>query len=299
MTLADLIPSLRRSLYPQLAGTIWPRDATVAAGGELTIGGTPMSRVAAMFGTPCYVIDEADIRHRCRQYRAALPEMEIAYASKALLTRAVAHWMDEEGLSLDVCSAGELAIARSVGFPAERIIVHGNAKTPEDLKAVLGYRVGRIVIDTFDEIDQLASLASDRQRALVRVTPGIDGHTHRAIAPGVDDQKFGFSLANGAAAEAVRRILATPNLHLVGLHCHIGSQISRVASFEQAARRMIALMATIAEEHGLQVPQLNLGGGHAVPYEADEAESTCSGSPNASASLYTTSASATISTCRI
>jgi diaminopimelate decarboxylase len=165
-----------------------------------------------------------------------------------------------------VCSAGELAVAREVGFPAERIMMHGNVKTPEDLKAAIAYRVGRIVIDSFDEIEQLGSLARYPQRVMLRITPGVDGHTHPSIATGVEGQKFGFSLAGGLAQEAVRRVLAQPSLQLAGLHCHIGSQISRVASFELAARRMVALLAAIRDEHGLVLDELDLGGGQAVPY---------------------------------
>jgi len=223
-----------------------------------------MTWLAATFGTPAYVIDEAEVRRNCRAYRAALPEAEISYASKALLTRGVATWMRAEGLGLDVCSAGEVAVARRAGVAGERITLHGNAKTPEDLKAAVAGQVGRVVVDSFDEIDQLAGVARARQQVLVRVTPGIDAHTHRAVTTGVEDQKFGFSLASGAAAEAVRRVLAQPALDLVGLHCHLGSQITRVACFEEATRRMVGLLARIRDEHGRTPPVLNLGGGHAA-----------------------------------
>ncbi|MBB4674621.1 diaminopimelate decarboxylase [Crossiella cryophila] len=272
MTLEYLIPSLHRSLRSHLEPGIWPAGTELGPDNDLVVGGVSLRRVAADFGTPSYVLDEAQVRQRCRDYRAALPDMEIAYASKALLTKAVARWVREEGLSLDVCSAGELAVARAVDFPAERIILHGNAKTPEDLKAAVGYGVGRVVLDSFDEIEQLGALARYPQQVLVRVTPGVDGHTHKAIATGVEDQKFGFSLASGAAAEAVRRVLGQPNLHLAGLHCHIGSQIGRVAGFELAARRMVGLLAAIRDEHGIVLPQLNIGGGHAVAYLPGEEE---------------------------
>jgi diaminopimelate decarboxylase len=134
----------------------------------------------------------------------------------------MAEWMEEEGLSLDVCSVGELAVARSVNFPADRILLHGNAKTPGDLRAALDYGVGRIVIDSGSEIVRLAALAR-RQRVLIRVTPGVDAHAHRAVATGVEDQKFGFSLSSGAAADAVRSVLAHPELEITGLHCHLGA----------------------------------------------------------------------------
>jgi diaminopimelate decarboxylase len=265
MTLDQLIPSLRTSLRAKLAPGVWPAGTALDSDGDLVIAGARMTEVAARFGTPTYVLDEAAFRRQCRQYAATLPGVEICYAGKALLTRAVARWVAEEGLSLDVCSAGELAVARSVGFPAGRIVLHGNAKTPEDLKAALRYPVGRIVIDSFDEIDQLGMLAHDQQ-VLIRVTPGVDGHTHRAISTGVEDQKFGFSLASGAAAEAVRRVSAQPGLRLVGMHCHIGSQLTRIGMIEEAARRMIGLLALVRDRYGVRLPQLNLGGGHAVRY---------------------------------
>ncbi|MBP2475873.1 diaminopimelate decarboxylase [Crossiella equi] len=272
MTLEYLIPSLHRSLRSRLEPGVWPSGTSLGDDNDLVVGGVSLRRIAAEHGTPSYVLDEDEVRARCRAYRQTLPDMEVAYASKALLTKAVARWVKEEGLSLDVCSAGELAVARAVDFPAERIILHGNAKTPEDLKAAIGYGVGRIVVDSFDEIEQLAVLARHPQQVMVRVTPGVDGHTHTAIATGVEDQKFGFSLRTGAAAEAVRRVLMQPNLHLVGLHCHIGSQVRQVADFEQAVRRMVSLLWEIRSAHGLLLPQLNIGGGHAVAYLPGEDE---------------------------
>jgi diaminopimelate decarboxylase len=272
MTLAELIPTLGESLRGRLEPGLWPRDVRCGGHGDLLFGGVPLTQLAARFGTPSYLLDEMEVRRRCLEYRAALPGVEIAYAGKSMTCRGVLRWIAEEGLSLDVCSAGELAVARSIGFPAERIVMHGNVKTPEDLKAALAYGIGRIVVDSLDEIEQLGSLARYPQQVLIRVTPGVDGHTHRAIATGVEDQKFGFSLASGAALDAVARVLAQPSLQLVGLHCHIGSQVSRVASFEEAARRMVGLMATVREMHGITLPQLDLGGGHAVPYRNGDAE---------------------------
>jgi diaminopimelate decarboxylase len=255
-----------------LAAKIWPRTARLGPGGEISVGGVPLSGLAARHGTPAYVLDEADVRHRCRAYAEALPGAEVAYAGKAFLCRAMATWIGQEGLSLDVCSAGELAVARSAGFPPERILLHGNVKAPEDLRAAADYGVGRIVIDSAGEIGRIAALARRRQRVLVRVTPGVDAHAHHAVATGVEDQKFGFSLSSGAAADAVRRVLAQPELELAGLHCHLGSQITGLSAFELAARRLIMLMAAVRAERGLVLPELNLGGGHAVPYvEADRA----------------------------
>jgi diaminopimelate decarboxylase len=236
------------------------------------VGGVALREIAAEYGTPAHVIDEQDVRQACRAYRAAFPGGEIAYAGKAFLCRSMARWADEEGLSLDVCSAGELSVAASAGFPPERIILHGNAKTPADVHAALDYRAGRVVIDCVTEIRRLAAQVPYRQQVLLRVTPAVDAHTHAALATGIEDQKFGVSLAGGAAADAVRRIVAQPCLELVGLHCHIGSQITEPDGHVLAARRLAGLMAAIRDEHGLVLPQLNLGGGFGVPYADGDAE---------------------------
>jgi diaminopimelate decarboxylase len=240
------------------------------ADGGILVGGVALTEIAARYGTPAYVLDEDDVRQRCRRYRDALPDAEIAYAGKAFLCRAMARWVDEEGLSLDVCSEGELAVAISVGFPAERIVLHGNAKTPGDLRAAMACGVGRIVVDSAGEIARIAALAQPRQRVLVRVTPGVDAHSHPAMATGVEDQKFGLSLSSGAAADAVRRILAQPELELAGLHCHLGSQITETEAFEVAARRLVGLMAAVYAEQGVILPELNIGGGYGVPYTEDD-----------------------------
>lgn len=201
-----------------------------------------------------------------------MPGAEIAYAGKAFLCRALADWVGEEGLSLDTCSAGELAVARAVGFPAERILLHGNAKTPDDLRAATDYGVGRIVLDSVSEIGRLAALTPRRQRVLLRVTPGVDAGAHAAVAAGGEDQKLGFALSSGAAADAVARVLRQPELELTGLHCHLGSQITRLSAYELAARRLIAVLAAVHAEHGLVLPELDLGGGHAVPYTDGDPE---------------------------
>jgi hypothetical protein len=174
----------------------------------------------------------------------------------------MAQWIAQEGLSLDVCSAGELAVARSVLFPAGRIILHGNAKTPEDLHAAFRYGVGRVVVDSIPEIVRLATQSLAPQRVLIRVTPGVDAHAHPAVATGTEDQKFGFSLSSGAAADAVHRVLDHPELKLAGLHCHLGSQLTDLAAYEAAARKLIGLMAAVRDSTGVAMAELNLGGGH-------------------------------------
>ena len=266
-------PLTTTGLPSPTSATKTPSSPTATGEEDLAVGGVRLAEIAATYGTPAYVLDEADVRARARAYRSALPEAEIAYAGKAFLCRAMIGWVRSEGLSLDVCSGGELALARHVGFPADRIVLHGNAKTPRDVQDALGYGVGRIVVDSTYEITQLAVAAHARhpQKVLIRVTPGLDAHTHKAIATGVEDQKFGFSLATGAAADAVRQVLhwqlaERPALELAGLHCHLGSQITSVEVFAEAARRLIALMAWIRDEFNVIVPELDLGGGHAVGY---------------------------------
>ncbi|MFI6094353.1 diaminopimelate decarboxylase [Lentzea sp. NPDC051213] len=265
MTLAELLPSTGCSTEPVLEEGLWP-DGTRLAGADLVIGGLPATQLAARFGTPCQVLDELTVRSRARQFVRALPEAEVVFAGKSLPCPEVYRWMAQEGLSLDVSSAGELALARAATVPASRIIMHGNVKTAEDLKAALEYGVSRIVVDSFDEIAQLGALARHGQQVMIRVTPGVDAHTHAAIATGVEDQKFGFSLASGAALEAILRVVEQPSLRLAGLHCHIGSQVRHVASYEETVRRMVGLIASC----GVRLEQLDLGGGFCAPYLAGE-----------------------------
>ncbi|GAB3353427.1 diaminopimelate decarboxylase [Amycolatopsis echigonensis] len=274
MTLSELLPSLGCEAADHLEPGLWPQRTKLGEGGELFFAGAPVSHLAARFGTPAYLLDEEQVRETARAYRRALPEADVAFASKALCTRAVLRWVAEEGLSLDTCSAGEIAVARAVGFPAERILLHGNAKTPEDLKAALQYGVGRIVLDSIDEVEQLGTLAHGAQRVLIRVTPGVSGDTHAAITTGTEGQKFGFSLrpdVRDNVDRAVAAVLSQPSLQLAGLHCHIGSQVSRVDRYEEAARRMVEVLVRIRDQYGITLRDLDLGGGHAVPYADREA----------------------------
>src|SRR5664280_703246 len=236
--------------------TVWPRTAD-RVGGVLAIGGVDVRDLALEYGTPAYVLDEDDFRERCRQWRVAFragaADGDVYYAGKAFLCVAVARWVAAEGLSLDVCTGGELAVAERAGFPADRILFHGNNKSVEELRRAVTTGVGRVVLDSFEELARLAFIAEAagvRQRVLIRVTPGVEAHTHSYVATGQEDQKFGFSLAAGAAAEAVRRVLALPSLELVGLHCHIGSQIFDTSGFRLAAHRMVGLLAEVRAEHG-------------------------------------------------
>jgi diaminopimelate decarboxylase len=234
----------------------------------------PLAEIADRFGTPVYVLDEGEVRERCRTYRHAFPDAEVLYAAKAFLCRAMVHWMQEEGLGLDVCSAGELELAVTTGFPPERIVLHGNAKSPRDLQSALRLGVGRIVIDSPSEIARLAAAVGPggHQRVMVRVVPGISAGGHAKIRTGTDDQKFGLSISDGYAQHAIARILDQPQLELTGLHCHLGSQITTVKPYLAAVRRMVGLMARLHEQHGLVLPEIDLGGGHGIAYRpGDEA----------------------------
>ena len=249
---------------------LWPRTATRGPDGALRLGGVDLRALAADFGTPAFVLDEEDFRGRCREWRAAFAERAtVYYAGKAFLCTAVARWVAEEGLSLDVCTGGELAVAMAADFPPDRLLFHGNNKSVDELEQAVKVGVGRIVVDSFDELARLAAVADRagvRQRVYIRVTPGVEAHTHEFVQTGQEDQKFGFSLASGAAAQAIRQILSVPTLELVGLHCHIGSHIFDTRGFSLAAHRMVGLLAALRDEHGLELPELDLGGGTGIAY---------------------------------
>ncbi len=252
--------------------SVWPASTIPLAHGDLAVAGVPLTEVAERFGTPAYLLDEGDVRARCRAYLRAFKDADVLYAAKAFLCRAMAHWVADEGLGLDVCSAGELELAVTTGFPADRIVLHGNAKSPEDLRAALRLGVGRIVIDSASEIARLAAAVppGSRQKVMVRVVPGIAAGGHAKIRTGTDDQKFGLSLTDGSAQHAIARILGRPTLELVGLHCHLGSQITTEKPYLCAVRRLVGLMARIKEQHGVTLPELDLGGGHGIAYRPGE-----------------------------
>ncbi|GGZ01109.1 diaminopimelate decarboxylase [Streptomyces poonensis] len=252
--------------------SVWPASATEPRPGALAVGGVPLTEIADRFGTPVYVLDEAEVRDRCRTYRTAFPDAEVLYAAKAFLCRAMARWTAEEGLGLDVCSAGELELAVTAGFPPERIVLHGNAKSPRDLDTALRLGVGRIVIDSPSEVARLAAAVGPggHQKVMVRVVPGIGAGGHEKIRTGTDDQKSGLSITDGYAQHAIARILDQPQLRLTGLHCHLGSQITGVRPYLVAVRRLVGLMTRLHEQHGLVLPELDLGGGHGIAYRPGE-----------------------------
>ncbi|CDO25195.1 diaminopimelate decarboxylase [Mycolicibacterium mageritense DSM 44476 = CIP 104973] len=266
MTLLEILPSLRDAAIPRIDPAIWPLTTRVDEQGRITIGRLALTEIADEFRTPAYVLDEADFRSRARHYRSALRGTEVVYAGKALLTTRVARWAAEEGLGVDVSSAAELATALAGGVAPDRIVLHGNAKSCDELRDAVDVGVGRVVVDSLMEIAYLAGLARRRQRVLIRVTPGIDIGGHRAVATGVCDQKFGFALTGEHAFEAVARVLASPQLELVGLHCHIGSLVTDPEPYGEAIRRLIAAMADVRRTHGVTLTELNIGGGHGVPY---------------------------------
>ncbi|ALE72442.1 diaminopimelate decarboxylase [Pseudonocardia sp. EC080610-09] len=268
MTLAELVPSLRTTLNARLEPGIWPSTSRTTSAGDLRIGGVDVHELANRFGTPLQVLDSADIRSRCRAYHDALPGAEIIYAGKAFLCRGTARLVAQEGCSIDACSGGEVAVAAAAGVPGERILLHGTVKTDEDLKAAFAARVGRIVIDSVGEIDRIAAAAPRRQKVLLRVRPDIDARTHPGLTTATADSWFG--IAAGEVLAAVGRILARPRLRLIGLHCHLGSQVCSISRYEAAATRMVEVLAAVRARYGLELPQLDLGGGHAVGYAEGE-----------------------------
>ncbi len=257
-----------------LVPILWPQTVNRAGDGALRAGGVDVRDIAQEFGTPAYVFDEADFRARCRLFRRAFGGADVFYAGKAFLCKAVVRAIADEGLSLDVCTGGELAVALAAGMPPERIGLHGNNKSTSELRRAVEAGVGRIIVDSFDEIERLNEIArgqpAARPHVLVRVTVGVEAHTHEYIATAHEDQKFGFSLSGGAAAEAVRRILAGGALELRGLHSHIGSQIFDTSGFEVSARRVLKLHADIVREHGVALPELDLGGGFGIAYTTQD-----------------------------
>ncbi|MDD2956559.1 MAG: diaminopimelate decarboxylase, partial [Oscillospiraceae bacterium] len=246
----------------------------VNAAGHLTIDGKDTLELAGEYGTPLYVMSETQIRENCRKFRHSFEEHYdgngmALYASKAFCCKAICRIAQEEGMGLDVVSAGELYTAASVGFPAERIYFHGNNKTPEELVEALRYGVGTIVVDNVTELevlDQLAASMGKTAEIMFRVKPGVDAHTHDFIRTGQIDSKFGVALETGEAMAAVRRAAELAHVRLVGLHCHIGSQIFDIAPFEEAARVMLGFLAEVQKVAGAGVNRLNLGGGFGIKY---------------------------------
>ncbi len=262
----------------RLAPNVWPRNIARDDTGVVTAAGVPVTRLAHEYGTPLFVIDEDDFRSRCRDLASAFGGgRNVYYAAKAFLCSEIARWVNEEGLSLDVSTGGELAVALHAGFPPERITFHGNNKSVAELTDAAKAGVGHVVVDSMTEIERLDGIAGDAgvvQDVFVRLTVGVEAHTHEFISTAHEDQKFGLSIASGAAMAAVRRVFATDHLRLVGLHSHIGSQIFDVDGFEVAAHRVIGLLREIVEEFGVdktaQIATVDLGGGLGISYLASD-----------------------------
>ncbi len=257
-----------------LAPNVWPRNVFRGDSGVVRVAGIAVTELAERYGTPLFVMDEDDFRGRCREMAEAFGGgSNVHYAAKAFLCGEIARWIAEEGLSLDVASGGELAVALHAGFPPARIALHGNNKSVDELTDAVKAGIGYVVLDSMTEIDRLDEVAGEFevvQNVMVRLTVGVEAHTHEYIATAHEDQKFGLSLATGDAMTAVRRVFAADNLRLVGLHSHIGSQIFDVGGFELAARRVIGLLRDIVAEFGVdktaQIATVDLGGGLGISY---------------------------------
>ncbi|HHV78127.1 MAG TPA: diaminopimelate decarboxylase [Firmicutes bacterium] len=248
--------------------------------GNLRFGGCDVSKLASTYGTPLHVLDEQVIRKKCREYMDAFsrsysgPGYRVAYAGKALCIKAVLEIVKSEGLYLDVCSAGELVTALSAGFPPDKIYFHGNNKSTDEILMALKRGIGRFVVDNWFELLELGRLSSKlkkRANVLIRVAPGVSAHTHEYIDTGQSDSKFGFSLIEGDAMAAVKRALQMRSLHVAGLHCHIGSQVFNLESFQRAAWKMETLRWEVKQETGVELLELDMGGGLGVKYlEGDD-----------------------------
>ena len=254
--------------------SLFPLTAEVNERGHLVIGGCDAIELAEGFGTPLYVFDEFSLRSKCAEFKVEFgqryDETAVAYAGKAFINRALALLLKEEGLGLDVVSAGELSIAHSVDFSPDRVYFHGNNKSAEELKLALEWKVGCIVVDNFHELAMLAEIAKEQGSVpdiLLRLTPGVDPHTHKHIATGMVDSKFGFPLSS--AEEAVAKAMSVPDLNLVGLHFHLGSQIFEVEPYQEAIGITLDFAAAVKSKYGFELRELDVGGGFAVQYTLD------------------------------
>ena len=247
---------------PPLPRHLLPMTSVVGDDGRLSVGGVDVLDIAAEWGTPAFVYDEAHLRARCHEAVDAFGD-GVAYASKAFLCKAMAALAFEEGMHIDVSTGGELHVALAAGVPAERLVLHGNNKSEAELVRALEVGVGRIVVDSFDEIDRLERIGADAF-VLLRVTPGIEAHTHEYVMTGQEDSKFGFSIASGAAARAVDRLRTLPRIELLGLHAHIGSQVFLLHSFQKEVEVLAPFFAPLG------LPELVIGGGLGVAYVVGE-----------------------------
>ena len=266
-----------------LLPSLWSDNVMKNSDGVLTIAGHPVTELAEQYGTPTLVMDVDDFRSRAETYLSTfsnafsvekgLAGADVFYAGKAFLCTAVARWVHDAGLGLDTCSLGEMMIARAAGVPGDRVGLHGNNKSAAELEYALDYGVSRIFVDSLDEVARLESIAAARGTVapvMLRVTVGVEAHTHDFIATAHEDQKFGLSLADGTAAAAARLVAESEHLRLDGLHSHIGSQIFDISGFQVAAARVLAFRAEIMGEHGIDLPDVDLGGGFGIRYTSQD-----------------------------
>lgn len=248
---------------------VFPDTARVSENGHLTIAGCDTVELAERFGTPLMIFDRATLEARAKAFSSALEPSRVHYAGKALCTVAVLEVVRDLGLSLDVCTGGELTTALAASFPMERITFHGNNKSEDELRMAVEAGVGRIVVDSFDEIDRLDRINA-KADLMIRVTPGVEAHTHEYVQTGQEDSKFGFTLAEGVALEAVRRASKAGDCTLRGIHAHIGSQIFELSAFDLAVERLAEFLATARDDNGFEARDLNLGGGFGIAHTRDE-----------------------------
>ncbi len=251
----------------------WPSTTVRDADGALVIGGVRVSDLAAEHGTPLWVVDEQDLRDRCRSYREAFPDVWVAYASKAWCTTGILQIVADEGLWIDVASGGELHTAQHAGVPMDRVVLHGNNKSEAELRQAVEAGVARIVVDSLIELERLGRIATEAGTTVkvwLRITPGIDAHTHEFVRTGQDDSKFGFTLSLGLADEAMQAALATDGVEVAGIHAHIGSQIFGTDPFVANAEVLIELLARWRDEFGVTLGECNLGGGMGIRYTHED-----------------------------
>ncbi len=265
---------MNTSRVPELA--LFPLNTEVNEQDHLVIGGCDIVDLAEEFGTPFYLFDESTLRQKCREFKDEFckyyPDTLIIYASKAVLNRALALIFKEEGLGLDVVSGGELSIAHSVDFPLDKVYFHGNNKTPEELNLALDWGVGRIVVDNFYELELLNGLVGERginQNILLRLTPGVDPHTHQHTTTGTIGSKFGFSLSTGQAEKAVKQALSASHLNLLGFLFHLGSPVSEIQPYELAMELVLRFAQEMVNKLGFNLHEFDIGGGFAIPYTLD------------------------------
>jgi diaminopimelate decarboxylase len=257
--------------------SILPLGSSVDQQGHLIIGGCDTSALARTYGTPLYIYDETTLRTRCGEYRDSLassyPNSLVLYASKAFSSPMLLQIIAQEGLGLDIVSGGELFVAQRAGFPMERVYFHGNNKGADELAMALDLQIGRFVVDSFHELELLGRLAAERgTRApcLLRLSPGIDAHTHDYRKTGILDSKFGFPISTGQAEEAVRRALATPSIELLGFHAHVGSQIFELAPYQETIEVVLDFAAEMSGRHGVELREFSPGGGWGIAYTPED-----------------------------